>query len=106
MKWLFSANPSEELTKFGLQYTRAREAQAVIWAEEIISISDNYIDPSLDNKEAHAIVARDRLRVEARKWVCCKYYPRVFGDRVEHKHGGSDGNPIQVQVSAADTKLL
>lgn len=64
-KWL-SVVPS-----FAEQYTRAREMQADALADEITDIADETTgDPQ-----------RDRLRVEARKWVAAKLKPRKYGER-------------------------
>ena len=78
-KWL---NNSEELVK---QYTRAREEQAETLVDEMIDIADykkddTYLDE--DGKEIinQEVIARSRLRVDARKWVASKLKPKRFGD--------------------------
>jgi hypothetical protein len=78
-KWL---NSSEELVK---QYTRAREEQAETLVDEMIDIADykkddTYLDE--DGKEVinQEVIARSRLRVDARKWVASKLKPKKFGD--------------------------
>lgn len=75
------------------QYAFARELQAELNAEEIVDISDN--------KEGD--VQRDRLRVDARKWVASKLLPKKYGDRVTQELTGKDGGPIETKdVSARD----
>lgn len=69
---------SEMLNK----YTRAREQQADFLADEIVSISNG------EDKDATPFVGknfidRDRLKVEARKWVAAKLKPKKYGDKVE-----------------------
>lgn len=66
------------------KYTSAREEQAEFLADEIVKISNgegldatpfvgkNYID-------------RDRLKVEARKWVAAKLKPKKYGDKIEQE---------------------
>lgn len=67
-------------------YTRAREEQAETLADEIIQIADDarrdtYFDNELGREVTdHEVIARSRLRVEARKWIAAKLKPKKFGD--------------------------
>ena len=61
-------------------YTRAREEQADLLADEIIKLAD---DKSGDTQAGEfgevgnaANIARSRLQVEARKWVAAKLKPK------------------------------
>jgi len=81
-------------------YTRAREAQADTLADEIVDIADdgkNDVILTEDGKEIinHDVVARSRLRVEARKWVAAKLKPKKYGDRIvtENQTLDKDGKP-------------
>jgi len=67
---------------FSEQYARAREAGYALMADQLTEIADNDGDP-----------ARDRLRVDTRKWLLSKALPKIYGDKVEHT--GKDGGPIQ-----------
>lgn len=87
--------------EFAEQYARAREDQADFYAEEIIQIADDgrndtYFD---DNGEQtnHDVIARSRLRVDARKWYASKLAPKKYGDKVMHS-GDPDGAPIASRV--------
>jgi hypothetical protein len=78
--WLASSEHAE-------QYLRAREAQADHFAAEILSIADErsndtYTDSDGIKRTDHDAIARSRLRVEARKWLASKMYPKKYGDRV------------------------
>jgi hypothetical protein len=78
-KWL---NNSEELVK---QYTRAREEQAETLVDEMIDIADykrddTYLDENGNEIINQEVIARSRLRVDARKWVASKLKPKKFGD--------------------------
>lgn len=73
-------------------YARAREDRSDKLADEIVAISDEAefnvtIDPQTGEtgevKLDAAAVARNRLRVDARKWVAAKLKPRVYGDKVQ-----------------------
>tara|TARA_R110000868_G_scaffold1103_2_gene8457 strand:+ start:8760 stop:9209 length:450 start_codon:yes stop_codon:yes gene_type:complete len=75
-------NNNEALDK---QYARAREEQAETLVDEIIDISDEKKDDTYldeDGKEIinQEVIARSRLRVDARKWVASKLKPKRFGD--------------------------
>jgi hypothetical protein len=52
---------------------RAREQQAEVWAEEIMSISD-------DELPTHEAIGRARLRMQSRQWLAGKYNPQ-FADK-------------------------
>jgi|SRR5215207_9350736 len=80
-RWI-AAHPA-----FREQYVRARELQAENWADEIVEIADS---PSPE-----ADVQRDKLRVDARKWVMSKAAPKKYGDKVENTHVGPNGGPIE-----------
>lgn len=88
--------PSEILNK----YARARELQAEYYAEEIISISDDgsndkYVDEKGKTRTDQDVIARSRLRVDARKWYASKLAPKKYGEKVETTVQGPDGGPVQ-----------
>lgn len=64
----------EDNEAFRQRYARAREIQATIYADEILTIADTCEDPN-----------KARLQVDARKWHASKTAPKVWGDlqRVE-----------------------
>lgn len=96
MKWL--ANNST----FAEQYARAKEEQADTLADEIVEIADEAI---YENVEVDGVllgvrfdstaVARNRLRVDARKWAASKLKPKKYGERQQMEHSGPDGGPIE-----------
>lgn len=70
------------------RYARAREAQADRHAEEILRIaddgkSDTYIDEHGNERVDQEVVARSKLRVDARRWLASKMKPKVYGDKLE-----------------------
>lgn len=98
-KWL------DLVPAFADQYARAREQQAETLAAEIVAIADEVevrtIGGGEDGEEIRlaldpTAVARNRLRVDARKWVASKLKPKVYGDRVTTEHTGPNGGPVQV----------
>lgn len=85
------------------QYARAREAQADALADEILDIADDgkgdtYVDEDGHERTDHEVIARSRLRVDARKWVAAKLKPRVYGDRIATELSGVEGRPIEHRV--------
>lgn len=87
--WL-SAEPD-----FADRYARAREQQADKLADEIVSIADEVsvtsksLPGGMEEIALDAVaVARNRLRIDARKWVASKLKPKKYGDKIEHEHGG------------------
>lgn len=84
-KWLAS-NES-----FAEQYGRAREAQADAMADEIVDISDG--------EGTEADPQRDRLRVDARKWVAAKLKPKKYGDKLDVTSAGEKIAPDDVTTA-------
>ncbi len=58
--------------EFSDNYTRAREAQADFFADEITEIADTESDPQ-----------KARNRIDARKWAAGKLKPKLYGDRLQ-----------------------
>lgn len=76
--------------EFADMYARAREEQAETMAAEIVGIAD---EEKYEKIEVEGVlvgvrfdstaVSRNKLRVDARKWVAAKLKPRVYGDKVQ-----------------------
>lgn len=71
------------------QYVRAREVQADVLADEIIDIADG---KRAEYESGEADVQRDRLAMDARKWVAAKLKPKVYGDK--QLIGSDPDNPL------------
>ena len=91
--------------EFVQQYALAREEQADTLADEIVAIADEREGKAImaDGAEVAVVfdstaVARNRLRVDARKWVASKLKPKVYGDKTQHEHAGPDGGAIPVTI--------
>jgi hypothetical protein len=80
--------------KFTQQYTRAREQQADVLADEIVDIADEDPQTILTRSEDGESDARElridgaavqfqRLRIDARKWFASKVAPKKYGDKLE-----------------------
>lgn len=102
-KWL------GDFPEFAKQYARAREEQAETFAAQIVAIADEECTtvradkhhgtkPDTEGGYVEVVfdataVARNRLRVDARKWVAAKLKPKVYGDKLQHSN--DPDNPIQ-----------
>lgn len=88
------ANP-----EFLTQYTRAREIGYLLLADKILDISDEKeVEARYDGEDVRlelnaTAVARNRLRVDTRKWMLSKMLPKIYGDKLELS--GDQDNPIK-----------
>jgi hypothetical protein len=79
------------------QYTKAREDQADTLADEILAIAEESPMMTIANDDGVSQrldptgINRNRLRVDARKWVASKLKPKKYGDKVAI--GGDDTAP-------------
>jgi len=75
------------------RYARATELRAERMAEDMLNISDS-VECDLitlpDGREVvnNNVINRDRLRVETRKWLMAKLYPKKFGDKITTEYSG------------------
>ena len=107
MSWLADSSKPEFLE----QYARAREAQADKMAEDILAIADEACTmvradkhgTKDDDGEGNTVVvfdatavARNKLRVDARRWLASKMAPKRYGDKLQAELTGVGGGAIQV----------
>lgn len=90
----------KENTAFANQYTHAREVGYKLLADEIIDISDEKeVQVRYDGEDttldlSPTAVARNRLRVDTRKWMLSKMLPKIYGDKLDMNHGVQEDNPL------------
>lgn len=90
--------------EFATKYAHAREEQADLYAESIVDIADELeIEATYKGDEVKldlsaASVARNRLRVDARKWYASKLAPKKYGDRTNMALSDPDGNALPIPV--------
>lgn len=108
MGWL--NDPARE--NFRTKYARAREAQADYYAAETVDIADE--DTAITKRDGENVeivfdavaVARNRLRLDARKWYAAKLAPKKYGDRVEQVHSGAIGiGQVLAELDGASSGL-
>jgi hypothetical protein len=74
------------------RYTRACEARADLVFDQIMTISDATADDIITDPESgaeitnHNVIQRDRLRVDARKWMLSKMNPKKYGEKIQQDH--------------------
>lgn len=100
MRWLLD----DKHPGFRDKYAQARDEQADFYAEQIVAISDEectMVKHGDGDEEAEVevvfdatAVARNRLRVDARKWYASKLAPKKYGDRTTL--AGDQDNPLAV----------
>jgi len=94
--------------EFQEQYARARERQADKLAHEVIEIADEAVIEASYQGEAVTLdvsstaVARNRLRVDARKWAAGKLAPKKYGDKLAIG-GDEDAPPLLHKVDVTLT---
>ncbi len=71
MRWL----ARDEHEEFRRQYARAQDERADLYFEETIELSANC-------SQDHHAVAKARLQVDTRKWVCARMNPKKYSDRI------------------------
>ena len=87
------------------QYTRAREVQAEIMADEMLDIADDSTNDYMERESAkgvtilvdHDHINRSRLRVDTRKWIAEKLLPKKYGVRKALDLSGPDGKPLDTK---------
>lgn len=75
------------------QYARACEERADGIFEEILDIVDCEDNDLIEDEDGftrvnHDVIQRDRLRVDARKWILSKMNPTKYGDKIDHTSNG------------------
>ncbi len=81
-------------------YASARETRAENIFEEIMDIvdcedHDMTVDENGNPRVNHDVIQRDRLRVDARKWMLGKMQPKKYGDKLDVT---SDGEKISTTI--------
>lgn len=81
------------ISEFCAKYARAREDQADALADEILEVARIVTEKNANAK---------RVLIDALKWRAGKLKPRVYGNRVDHSHGGKDGGPIPIASASVN----
>lgn len=100
-KWL------RDYPEFSEQYAKAKEMQADALFEEVLDIADDGSNDTYQAIDGNGgvvervntdVIARSRLRVDARKWMAGKLRPKKYGEKIEQTVQGPDGGALQFAV--------
>lgn len=84
------------------KYEFAMQMRADVYAEDILAISDELVVEGKFQGEDFRIdvsssaVARNRLRVDARRWLASKMNSKKYGDKVTNEVTGESGGAVQL----------
>lgn len=67
--------------------------------EEIIEIADEAVGTTQNGSMDSGAVAKQKLQVDARKWVLSKMAPKKYGDKIENTVVGADGGAVIVNAT-------
>jgi hypothetical protein len=87
------------------RYRDALEARADALADEIASLVDLPIPAAIHGAAASAWVQQQRLRVDTKKWLACKLFPKRWGDKVEVAVEVDQRISITAALAAANRRL-
>ena len=78
------------------QYARARSDMIDKIADDILKIADEELIPTGEGKVDSAMVQKQRLRVDTRKWLLSKVAHKKYGDKLELT--GDETAPVNIQT--------
>lgn len=93
-------------------YARAREDRADKLADEMVAISDEATVAATHDGESvtlaldSAAIQRNRLRVDARKWIAAKLKPRTYGDKLDVTQNVTMNNVPDADLTNRALELL
>ena len=100
----------DDVEGFAAQYARARDMQADKMVDDILEIADDgrndtYLDADGNERTDQEVIARSKLRVEARKWIASKFAPKKYGDKQAVELTGANGGPVEVSDADKAARL-
>lgn len=92
--------------ELGKRYARARELREELIFEEILNIADSQENDIIETENGsvvnHNVINRNRLQIDARKWMLGKMNSSKYGDKVQQEHSGE----IKTNFSTMSTEEL
>jgi hypothetical protein len=77
------------------QYIHAREALMDKMADDILKYADEAVGMTDNGSTDSGAVQKQKLQVDARKWLLSKLAPKKYGEKVENTVVGAEGGPVQ-----------
>jgi hypothetical protein len=114
MNWLWKGSKwyKEDFSK---KYDMARQMQSECLADSIMDIADessgDWSETELKDGKKKVVfnpeaVQRSRLRMEARKWIASKMWPKKYGESSNLKVSGEGGGPVILKVVYEDAPKI
>jgi len=105
MEWL------EEDTEMANQYARGMAVRQELLFEEILEIADKQGEDVTEDEEGnqtinHNIVQRNRLQIDARKWMLGKMNPKKYGDKTDITTNGKEIQNVPTTMQIEIVKPL
>lgn len=97
--------------KLNEQYAHACKMRAENIFEDVLDIvdtrdRDTYIDKDGKLQVDHAVIQRDKLRYDARRWMVGKMEPDKYGDKIIQQHAGEIKTGPKLDLSRLSTDEL
>jgi hypothetical protein len=86
---------------FCLHYARACEERAHHLVEDMLEIADEPVR-MVEGRMNPGAVQHKRVRIDTRKWLASKLFPKFYGDRVAAEVSGREGGPVPIALSPMD----
>ena len=91
-RWVY-----EDRHGLSARYTQARDIGLDVMADQCIQIADDgendsYVDDEGRKRTDFDVIARSKLRFDARRWYLSKLAPKRYGDRIAQEITNPDGS--------------
>lgn len=81
------------------QYAKSREALLEHWAEDAMEIADESVGSLASGGMDSAAIAKQKLRIDTRKWFLSKLAPKKYGDKIESTLVGDADRPVHNAIT-------
>ncbi|CAB5162219.1 hypothetical protein UFOVP151_11 [uncultured Caudovirales phage] len=109
MSMVFRWLADDRYEKFRDQYAHAKEVGIEHMAQEILEISDDTSQDTLEtehgSKANNEWIQRSKLRVDTRKWLLSKLAPKKYGERTSMELTGANGGPVEISDTERAAKI-
>jgi len=99
----------KEDSEKAVQYARAMEVRSDVIFEQILTIADSNekdilgVDDNGKEIVNNDVIQRNRLQIDARKWMLGKMQPKKYGEKLDLTSGG---DKIQNNTSAIKVRII
>ena len=106
--WFYWLHKYPDVVKL---YQEALRARADVFVEDMLDIADDASNDWMERNDPnnrgwlanHDNINRSRLRVDTRKWIAARMFPKKYGDRLAVT-GHEDAPPVMLAHLPADPK--